>query len=278
MVAVRFKNTSYFYQALSHITHLSFMTLPLISCICVTRGRSNLLKRAIRCFNEQTYPNKELIILYEDDDLTTNDFLVTQSVEAFQNIQAIKIPRSNDQHLGRLRNLAIQHASGTYICQWDDDDWYHPERLQYQYKLLIENDVEACVLSREIIFDVHTENAYLSCIRNWEGSLLCSKEKALGHPYINLVKGEDTPTIEALRVNRDLYTDTRITPYYVYVYHGTNTWDYTHFKKFFAFSKIFPKELSTLISTIINTEPLDTKDLIQFEQSFNTFVSRNVIP
>lgn len=254
------------------------MSLPLISCICITRERPKLLNRAIRCFHGQTYPNKELIILYEDDDLVTNDFLATQSVEAFQNIQTIKVHRSHDQHLGQLRNLAIQRASGTYICQWDDDDWYHPERLQYQYRLLIENNAEACVLSREIIFDVHTGNAYLSCRRNWEGSLLCNKEKALAHPYTNLVKGEDTPAIEGLRQNGHLYTDTGVTPYYVYVHHGANTWDYIHFQDFFAFSKIFPEELSTLIATIINAETLDAKDLIQFEQSFNTFVSRNVIP
>lgn len=254
------------------------MSIPIISCICITRERPYLLNRAIRCFREQTYPTKELIILYEDDDHDTNYFLEAQSAEVLQNIQVIKIPKSPDQYLGQLRNIAIQRASGTYICQWDDDDWYHPERLQYQYKLLVEHNAEACVLSREIIFDVHTGDAYLSCRRNWEGSLLCNKEKALAHPYTNLDKGEDTPVIEALSLSRHLYTDTRIIPYYVYVYHGTNTWDYIHFQSFFAFSKIFPEALSALISTVINAETWCAKDLIQFERSFNTFVSKNVIP
>jgi hypothetical protein len=236
-----------------------------------------LLNKAIKCFHEQTYPAKELIILYEDDDQVTEDFLNTLTINTLQNIQTIKLPKSNDQYLGQLRNLAIQHASGVYICQWDDDDWYHPERLQYQYNLLIENNIGACVLSREIIFDAHHENAYLSCRRNWEGSLLCSRIKALAHPYTNLGKGEDTPMIEALKQEGHLYTDTKATPYYVYVYHGTNTWDYTHFQSFFAYSKILPEELSKLISTILNSTIPDAKDLIHFEQSFNKFVTSSVI-
>ena len=35
---------------------------PLISCLCVTRSRVPLLKRAIATFHAQTYVNKEMII------------------------------------------------------------------------------------------------------------------------------------------------------------------------------------------------------------------------
>ena len=50
---------------------------PLISCLCVTRARVPLLKRAVACFHAQTYPQKELVLLYEHDDRETAAFIDT---------------------------------------------------------------------------------------------------------------------------------------------------------------------------------------------------------
>ena len=36
--------------------------------------------------------------------------------------------------LGAARNLTVDTARGAYVCQWDDDDLYHPERLRIQYE------------------------------------------------------------------------------------------------------------------------------------------------
>ncbi len=32
---------------------------------------------------------------------------------------------------GELRNLVIAHANGTYLTWMDDDDWYHPHRIEW---------------------------------------------------------------------------------------------------------------------------------------------------
>lgn len=37
--------------------------LPLVSCLTVTDGRFGMLERAIRCFADQTWPAKELVIV-----------------------------------------------------------------------------------------------------------------------------------------------------------------------------------------------------------------------
>ena len=65
--------------------------LPLISCICVTREKPSLLKRAIDCFLAQTYPNKELVILYEDDDYATEE-LVGAGFPDNSSIRLSKVP------------------------------------------------------------------------------------------------------------------------------------------------------------------------------------------
>ncbi|RKZ53629.1 MAG: hypothetical protein DRQ99_31665, partial [Candidatus Parabeggiatoa sp. nov. 3] len=40
---------------------------PLVSCLMVTCGRFEMAKRSIHCFCKQTYPNKELVIIDNDD-------------------------------------------------------------------------------------------------------------------------------------------------------------------------------------------------------------------
>lgn len=218
------------------------------------------------CFHAQSHPDKELVVLCEDDDTATRQFL--DSLAPSPDLKVITLPRQADRHLGLLRNYAISQASGAYICQWDDDDWYHPERLRYQLSLLEGTPYAACVLSRELIFDTNTGTAWLSCVRDWEGSVLCLREEALAHPYGNLEKGEDTPMITALQQERLLYTDPAITPYYIYIFHGANTWDYHHFKSFFLYSTRLPGQVGQLIQKIIDSDPIASADIAALDRLF----------
>ena len=45
----------------------------------ITKGELSLLKRAIYCFNQQTYPNKELVVV--TDTITQNIEIVHQLVK-----------------------------------------------------------------------------------------------------------------------------------------------------------------------------------------------------
>ena len=53
---------------------------PLVSCLCVTKGRIHMLKRAIACFESQTYANCELIVLVEIDDDDTVAYMSKKEV------------------------------------------------------------------------------------------------------------------------------------------------------------------------------------------------------
>src|SRR3972149_7576083 len=50
---------------------------PLISAVCITRKRVPFLKRVIRDFFDQTYPNKEIVIVFDSDDNDTKQMLGT---------------------------------------------------------------------------------------------------------------------------------------------------------------------------------------------------------
>src|SRR5262249_33524870 len=121
---------------------------PRISCLMVTRGRYELARRALQDFRQQTYPNRELLIVDDDEDeRLAHDVAMGPTT----GLVYLRLPPEN-LPLGVLRNLAVASASGTYICQWDDDDCYHPRRLERQMATLQALHTDACFVARPLLW------------------------------------------------------------------------------------------------------------------------------
>ena len=117
---------------------------PLISCLMVTANRADIARVAIECFSEQTWPNKELVII--DDGVEDYSDLIA-SFDCADLVRYIKLQPANPRlSLGELRNLSIEQARGEWCVQWDDDEWYHPERLAIQLNAAALADVGASAL------------------------------------------------------------------------------------------------------------------------------------
>jgi glycosyltransferase involved in cell wall biosynthesis len=230
-------------------------TQPLISCLCVTRARVPLLRRAVRCFREQTHPNRELLILFDADDSATRDYVATL---ADDRVRAVEVPVSPRQKLGALRNLAVAQARGQYVCQWDDDDWYHPERLAVQLSALRASGRPACVLSRWTCLDAEARRAYISPHRIWEGSLLVERDQMVAYP--DLARGEDTVALETLSKRQHLHMLDR-PELYVYTFHGSNTWDRSHWAYLLGKSTVVPWRDSQEILKRTGAEAIPTPEL-----------------
>lgn len=222
----------------------------LISCICVTRRKPTLLKRAIECYLAQTYPEKELVILYEDDDEATNEFL-GQGFPPESGIRLFRVPSYPKIALGQLRNLAIGIARGEFVCQWDDDDWYHARRLEEQYGQLFDEGCHGSILTQWLVFDSITGKAYVSHMRLWEGSILCKASVLQLKAYEDKPQGEDTATIEYLARLNCLHLMKRYPGLYIYVYHGYNTWSYDHWTAIFKCSTELPADDSKVVANIL---------------------------
>lgn len=223
---------------------------PLISCICITNNRIALLKKAINCFKNQDYPNKELLISYPQRDRLTKHMVNSLASD----LSIIGIERSDQTTLGDARNQAIVECDGSYICAWDDDDWYHENRLSYQFDCMHKsgNNYEASILNRLILFDQTTQKAYLSFYYTWEGTLLCKKDIFLHNQYSSKNKGEDSDIVDFLDNQNMLYHIPDVPFLYVYIYHRSNTWNYAHFKSFFKRSEELTEEVSIQIRQLIN--------------------------
>lgn len=134
----------------------------------------------------------------------------------------------NDISLGCQRNLSIKAATGELISVWDDDDWYSPKRLKFQYEGLQLSGKHASTLSNQVLFDANSGQAYLTFPRGegCENTILCYKDK-LGL-YDDLPRKEDTPVLYRLWMSRNL---TVVEAPYLYIYniHKFNTCPSDHF-------------------------------------------------
>jgi len=222
-------------------------TKPLVSCLCVTRNDIALLERAIRCYNEQSYNNKELIILCEDN----NDYLaeIQERYASEKDIVVVIVPASPKITLGELRNRSILAASGKYICQWDDDDWYHPDRINSQYSFVIESGSSGCYLDQRILYDAWEKQLYMSNPCKFEGSVFMERALALRTPmYSSKNTAEDTDFIYPL-IDSGALKPLHAPHLYVYTYHGNNAWHREHFEEIFRASrKIINKNLVAELS------------------------------
>lgn len=201
----------------------------LISCLTVTREvRLPSLQRALADYRRQTLRERELVIVHDSG----AEFHATLGKLAGPDI---RVHRARPGlRLGELRNIAVAQAAGDYVCQWDDDDRYHPLRLERQFGALRAGESDFCFLGDQLHLFRESGTLYWD---DWaveappldfvQGSLLGRRDRLGVYPA--LARGEDTAVVlELLRMGRRV-TRLRGQGYlYVYVCDGHNTWDHAH--------------------------------------------------
>lgn len=199
-----------------------------VSALMVTRGRPGMAMRSILCFLAQSYLQSELVVIDGSEDTSLAQMICTElSDELRRRIIYECLPSSNTP-LGELRNHSVRRATGSLICQWDDDDLYHPDRIAIQIATLQRTSASACSLWRHQMLWQFERRVCHSVRRVWEGSLMCRKD--LLPPYPPERRGEDTPVVEQLfRTGRYALIDEPCL--YTYIIHGTNTFDKEHFER-----------------------------------------------
>ncbi|MFC0601242.1 glycosyltransferase [Streptomyces palmae] len=199
---------------------------PTVSCLMVTKDRPALAERAIRCFLAQTYQEKELVVV--DD---SRDDTLERHVRGLGDprIRFHRLP-PDGQTLGALRNIAVDRATGAYVCQWDDDDLCDPERVEVQMAAVLAVGAEACFLARERLWRPARRELAVSHLRVWEGTMLCAKSALPRYPEQR--RGEDTP-VAAHVVSNSRVVSVDVPELYTYVCHENNTFEPAHFQRIF---------------------------------------------
>ena len=193
----------------------------LISCIMPTRGFAFPARLAIDCFCNQTYPNRELVIVS-----ATVDSEVKALVAQLRDPRIRMIEAPDAQTVGALRNAAIAEAEGDLISIWDDDDLSHADRLWWQSTGLDQVDGDACFLSNVILWWPARTRLAISSTRRWEGTMLAKRRFLPSYPDMD--RGEDSILVDRLKVSAVTVRLERPMAY-CYVRHGNNVWDGDHF-------------------------------------------------
>jgi len=168
-----------------------------------------------------------LVIVYDESDLLTHEFITQHKFGS--NFKIVNLNTETKLTLGEKRNISVKEADGDFVCIWDDDDWYDPNRLTEQMNHLLFHGKSGSILSRWIAFDSCSQKAYLSHKYPLEGSILCKRDVMLQTPYPSLPKNEDTRVIFLLYKQGKLSIINDMAHLYVYIFHGNNTWDLEHF-------------------------------------------------
>jgi glycosyltransferase involved in cell wall biosynthesis len=213
--------------------------LPKISCLIVTRDRLALVKRSILSFMNQTYPNRELVIV------TDGEVRFRQSIERFvDSLQLAGVrfvyPSGGSDTLGYLRNVSMDAANGEIVCQWDDDDYSHPERLAIQARYMQKEKARACFMTDHLQF---LEDRRTLFWIDWSvggrvtgraclvpGTLMMFRDIGVRYPEQGRYarRGEDTVLLAAL-YNQAPIAQLRGMGYlYLYQFHGRNTFPKEH--------------------------------------------------
>ncbi len=170
-------------------TGVSAQAQPLVSCIMPTANRRRFIPLAIRCFLQQDYPSRELVIV-DDGSEPIADLLPEDP-----RIRYLRV--DGRRSIGAKRNLACQEARGEFILHWDDDDWSAPWRLGYQLSALLRERTALSGLTRVLYHQPSSGRSwqyiYPHGQRPWlAGNTLCySRAFWSKHPFPDLNVGED---------------------------------------------------------------------------------------
>jgi len=212
---------------------------------------------------QQTYPNKELIII---DDGQEDYAPILADVPAGE-LRYIKLDPAPGQVLGTLRNRSLEEATGDFKAQWDDDDWYHPERIERQAQVLMgdTNDqaegghaqdnhaqdnhaqgnhaqdnhaqdnhaqgADACCLAGSLMHVDHPEYFDLPYVgylpHGIPGTIMHRRNDTIRYPSERA--GEDTTYLDHWLGKRYQKLPASEAGLFIRCFHGTNTWEMNHF-------------------------------------------------
>lgn len=149
-----------------------------ISCICVTRDRPERLKQAIADYCRQTWADKELLIVADgrgSDKLWLPGFLLGLGRPDIHLCLAPPV-----EHYSRLKNIALTMATGDVFCLWDDDDRYHPKRLELQLADMQAKNSDVSYLGEHLIkFEGTGEMFWMEWPRGAHtGTMMCRRSAA----------------------------------------------------------------------------------------------------
>jgi glycosyltransferase involved in cell wall biosynthesis len=107
---------------------------PLVSVVMPTRGRPDLVRESIVAVVSQTYPGPIECIVVHDQEALQMELESLGSAEHHVEV----VGNTSSPGLAGARNTGIDIAKGGFVASCDDDDVWHPRKLQLQVRRLLD--------------------------------------------------------------------------------------------------------------------------------------------
>ena len=130
---------------------------------CLYNTPTELFKKSIDSALSQTFKDFEFIIMNDG-----SDKYLEENIEYIESLNdnRFKIYHKNHDGKSNTINEALKLCSRKYIAIWDSDDVFYPNRLEYQYNILENTNIEClsnCMIDdNHIISPVHETNQYIN--------------------------------------------------------------------------------------------------------------------
>jgi glycosyltransferase involved in cell wall biosynthesis len=239
----------------------------------VTLDRLALAKESILSFARQTYPERELLIVTDGSPAFRE--ALARFVDALNLRSQVRFfyPENTGHTLGYLRNLAMGAACGDILCQWDDDDINHPDRLLEQAQHLLQHNAAASFFADHLQF---IEEQHAVCWIDWTlegevagpdqlfpGSLMMHRDPRFRYPEEGVIsrQGEDSVLLHMLYQNASVKPLIGAGHLYLYRFHGRNTFSREHhynlanFRKPVAFLQAHQEILRSAVRSYTLPQP-----------------------
>lgn len=179
-----------------------------------TASRARFHPQLWQCFLDQTWPDKELVVVETYDRAPSSFFQRIAAQDKRLKYIAIKRPEGEDLSVGAKRNLTVLLASGQYCVNFDDDDLYADRYVERMVGEMKKKSLVACTLSGWYNFFESRCTAGYSAPDCWDPedqkemdeilygygfSYAHLRVMAMFFPYPNLRFAEDAPFMLKLR-------------------------------------------------------------------------------
>ena len=104
---------------------------PLVSVILPLYNGERFVRKAVNSVLRQTYPHFELLIIDDGSD--------DKSQQQLPEDHRIRLFTRSNHGVAATRNFGIKLAKGELIAFIDQDDQWHPEKLAFQVKHMLQN-------------------------------------------------------------------------------------------------------------------------------------------
>eukprot|EP00435_Cladocopium_sp_Y103_P013828 s2846_g3.t1 len=182
-----------------------------------TASRARFHEQLWQCFLDQTWPDKELVVVETYTQNQQPSKVFTKLVKAGEKrlkYLAIEVDENGDFTVGAKRNLTVLMSSGQYLVNFDDDDLYatvYVERMvnEIRQRSLVALTLSAwhnffesrdrCGYSTPGCWEPEDHEEYEGILYGYGFSYVYLRALALSFPYPNLAFAEDAPFMLKLR-------------------------------------------------------------------------------